>query len=286
MITATKNKIDLTRIVELKANLKKNNIHTVCESARCPNKSECFGKKTATFLILGNVCTRHCLFCSVKKDKELRFDENEPERIANFVRQFHLRHAVITSVTRDDLADGGASQFARTILAIRKVAPEVIIEVLTPDFKLNFSALDCVLAAGLEVFNHNMETVSRLYPLVRPEADYKRSLRVLEYVKKKNKNIFTKSGLMLGLGETKTEVEKALRDLKKVGCDIVVLGQYFQPTKDNIPVTRYLNQEEFAEYEDIAEGMDFVSVVAGTYMRSSYLAKEMYEKIKTRYQTL
>lgn len=279
-MTATKKKIALTSIVKLQAALKSRKIHTVCVSARCPNKSECFDRGTATFLILGNVCSRHCRFCSVEKDQVMKpLDIREPERLAEFAKELALRHVVITSVTRDDLADGGGTHFSLTITAVKRLNPSAIVEVLTPDFQLNFAALDSVLAAKPEIFNHNLETVPRLYPLIRPEADYQRSLSVLSYVKEKHKNIFTKSGLMLGLGETEAEVRQVLRDLKKVGCDMVVLGQYFQPTKENIPVTRYLSRDEFTAYQKYALNLGFLSAASEPYMRSSYLAKELYQKI-------
>ncbi|MBI5555655.1 MAG: lipoyl synthase [Elusimicrobia bacterium] len=275
-----KKKIDISKIQGLKALLKKNRLNTVCVSARCPNKSECFGKKTATFLILGEVCTRGCLFCSVKKNTSPGIlDAHEPERIAGFVHDLGLEYVVITSVTRDDLPDGGASQFFRTIQAVRVVNPDAIIEVLTPDFQLNYQALDAVLEAQPDVFNHNVETVPRLYPVVRPEANYQRSLKVLEYSKQKSNKLISKTGLMLGLGENRKEVEEAMRDLRKVNCDVLILGQYFQPTKQNIPVTRYLTREEFKEYEQLAQDMGFLSVVASPSMRSSYLAKELYKKM-------
>lgn len=281
MNVAAKNKIDLSKIQELNALLKKNHINTVCVSARCPNKSECFGKKTATFLILGDICTRGCLFCSVKKKAiPCMLDADEPKRIAGFVHDLGLEHVVITSVTRDDLPDGGASQFTQTIQAVREVNPGAIIEVLIPDFQLNYQALDTVLEAQPDIFNHNVETVPRLYAVVRPEANYQRSLKVLEYSKQKNNKLITKTGLMLGLGEDRKEVKEALQDLRKVNCDVLVLGQYFQPTKHNIPVTRYLSREEFKEYEQIALDMGFLSVAASPSMRSSYLAKELYQKIK------
>ncbi|MDD5353711.1 MAG: lipoyl synthase [bacterium] len=271
----------MTKIVELNALLNKNRLHTVCVSARCPNKSECFGKKTAAFLILGDICTRHCRFCSVRKNAELpELDIEEPARIASVVQELGLEHVVITSVTRDDLADGGASQFAGTIQAVRVIVPDAIIEVLTPDFQFDHQALDTVLAAQPDIFNHNVETMPRLYVTVRPEADYRRSLNVLEYSKRKNNKIITKSGLMLGLGEEEKEVVAVLQDLRQVNCDVVVLGQYFQPTKSNMPVARYLSREEFKNYERLARGMGFLSVAASPNMRSSYLAQELYQQLK------
>jgi lipoic acid synthetase len=230
---------------------------------------------------LGDTCTRNCLFCSIKKKAApVLPDIEEPGRIAEFVKELGLEHVVITSVTRDDLADGGASQFAYTVQAVRAIVPTAIIEVLTPDFQLDHKALDTVLEARPDIFNHNVETVPRLYSTVRPEADYRRSLKVLEYGKQSNNKIITKSGLMLGLGENEKEVTAVLQDLRKINCDVVVLGQYFQPTKSNIPVTRYLSREEFKKYETIAGNMGFLAVASGPTMRSSYLAKELFQKIR------
>ncbi|MDD5132427.1 MAG: lipoyl synthase [bacterium] len=285
MNNPVKNKIDLTKIVELNALLNKNRLHTVCVSARCPNKSECFGKKTAAFLILGDICTRSCRFCSVRKNAApALLDNDEPGRIADFVGELGLEHVVITSVTRDDLPDGGASQFARTIQALRAKVPTPIIEVLIPDFQLDHEALDILLAAQPDIFNHNVETVPRLYSTVRPEADYQRSLKVLKYGKQKNQSLITKSGLMLGLGEEEKEVVAVLQDLRRANCDLVVLGQYFQPTKSNMPVARYLSREEFKHFEKVAGNMGFLAVASGPTMRSSYLAKELYHKIKGSYK--
>jgi len=264
--------------------LKKQNINTVCVSARCPNKGECFKKGTATFLILGDVCSRNCRFCSVKNSAVLMPpDPDESRRLAVFARKLGLRHIVVTSVTRDDLTDGGAGHFAATITAMRELNPTAVMEVLTPDFRFNRNALDMVLASRPEVFNHNVETVPRLYDTVRPQADYRRSLQVLAYIKEKNKDIVTKSGLMLGLGEERSEVEQVLKDLRAAGCDVVVLGQYFQPTRENIPVSRYLAVAEFKEYEGLARNLGFLSVAAGPYVRSSYLAGEIYQRLRKDY---
>jgi lipoic acid synthetase len=278
----TKNKINLGDIQGLAALLKKANINTVCVSARCPNKGECFKKGTATFLILGDQCSRNCRFCSVKNSATLLPpDPDEPQRLGLFARELGLRHIVITSVTRDDLADGGAGHFAATIAALRELNPAAVMEVLTPDFKFDRPALDTVLAAGPEVFNHNVETIPRLYAAVRPQADYRRSLQVLAYIKEKNNEVITKSGLMLGLGEERSEVEQVLKDLRAAGCDIVIIGQYFQPTRENIPVSRYLAAAEFKEYETVARNLGFISVAAGPYVRSSYLAGEIYQKLRS-----
>lgn len=281
MTVSPKQKIDWRKIRDLSALLKKNSLNTVCVSARCPNKSECFGKKTATFLILGDICTRHCRFCSVKKDGPLPPpDIEEAQRIAGFARSLDLDHIVVTSVTRDDLADGGAEHFAKTIAAIKADNPASIVEVLTPDFQGDTMALDTVMAREPEIFNHNIETVPRLYPEIRPQAVYRRSLDVLAYVKRRYPSSLTKSGLMLGLGETREEVVSAMRDLRTAHCDVIVLGQYLQPAKENVPVSRYVPEEEFSELGEIARGMGFLSVAAGPHMRSSYLARELYRKIK------
>jgi len=286
MTVSPKQKIDWRKLRDLSALLKKNDLNTVCVSARCPNKSECFGKKTATFLILGDTCTRHCRFCSVKKDGSLQPpDIEEAQRIAGFARSLDLDHIVVTSVTRDDLADGGAGHFARTIAAIKTDNASAIMEVLTPDFQGDMAALDMVMGSAPEIFNHNIETVPRLYAEIRPQAGYRRSLDVLAYVKAHYPAAVTKSGLMLGLGETRAEIVSVLRDLREAACDVIVLGQYFQPAKENVPVSRYLPEEEFSELVEIARGLGFLSVAAGPYMRSSYMARELYQKIKNQFRS-
>jgi len=249
-------------------------LHTVCESARCPNLGECFRRGTATFLILGDTCTRSCRFCAVKKGIPLPPDPEEPRRVAEAARTLNLRHVVVTSVTRDDLPDGGAEHFAKTIQAIRECLPQATVEVLVPDFQGSAEALEVVLAACPDVLNHNVETVPRLYPLVRPQADYARSLELLRRTKVRYPGILVKSGLMVGLGETQKEVEAILWDLKEVGCDVVTIGQYLRPTAWHLPVAAYVPPEVFAYYREYALRLGFRGVASGPFVRSSYRAEE------------
>ena len=251
-------------------------LHTVCESAECPNRAKCFGEGTATFMILGDICTRNCTFCAVTKGKPLPPDPEEPEHIVAAVKKLGLRYVVITSVTRDDLPDGGASQFAQTITAIHKYDPSIIIEVLVPDFKGSLSALQTVIDAQPTVLNHNVETVLRLYPEVRPKANYKQSVELLKQAKVIDNGFFTKSGLMLGLGETHQEVIEVMADLRQASCDILTLGQYLQPSLKHHGIVRYVTPEEFEEYQHLGEGMGFSSVVSGPLVRSSFHAAEAY----------
>ena len=248
---------------------------TVCQSAHCPNQGECFDRGTATFMILGTRCTRRCRFCAVDKGAPHAPDDGEPKRVARAVQQLGLTHAVVTSVTRDDLPDGGAGHFAGTIRQIRKQCPGVSVEVLVPDFNGAIPALDTVCAVRPDVFNHNIETVPRLYAEVRPGADYRRSLGVLSYAA--GRGLMTKSGLMLGLGEIKNEIKKTLMDLKYAGCKLLTLGQYLAPSKDHVPVARYVPPEEFEMWAETARGMGFTSVTAGPLVRSSYRAAEMMD---------
>lgn len=250
-------------------------LHTVCQEALCPNLPECFGQGTATFLILGNVCTRNCRFCAVKKGYPLPPDPEEPGRVAEAAARLGLRYVVVTSVTRDDLPDGGAGHFAATIRAIRRRLPEAGVEVLIPDFRGSLAALETVLDAGPDVVNHNVETVPRLYPLIRPQADYRRSIGLLSWSKIHAPHIATKSGLMLGLGERTAEVLRVFYDLREAGCDVLTLGQYLQPTEHQHPVVRYVPPEEFAEYREKAKTMGFRKVVAGPLVRSSYQAERL-----------
>jgi lipoic acid synthetase len=247
-------------------------LHTVCQEALCPNLPECFGQGTATFMILGDVCTRNCRFCAVKKGRPQPPDPEEPERVAEAAVRLHLQHVVVTSVTRDDLPDGGAGHFAATVRAVRRRLPGARVEVLIPDFRGSLAALETVLDAGPDVVNHNVETVPRLYPVIRPQADYRRSLGVLSWVKARSPQTATKSGLMLGLGEQVAEVLQVLYDLREAGCDLLTLGQYLQPTERQSPVARYISPEEFAEYRAKAEAMGFRGVAAGPLVRSSYQA--------------
>jgi lipoic acid synthetase len=249
-------------------------LETVCENARCPNRPECYSRRTATFMILGNICTRPCGFCSVSKGRPEDPEDDEPARVAEAAHRLGLRHVVITSVTRDDLPDGGADHFRRCILAVRERTGAVV-EVLTPDFLGDLSAVDRVLEAAPEVFNHNMETVPRLYKKVRGRASYQRSLDVLAHVKRRSPNIVTKSGLMLGLGETTEELFDVLADLRTHGCDTLTLGQYLAPTLKHIPVARYVPPAEFEELAARARLLGFHNVVAGPFVRSSYHADEM-----------
>lgn len=249
-------------------------LETVCENSRCPNLPECYSRRTATFMILGNVCTRPCGFCAVARGKPLPVEPDEPERLAEAARRLGLRHVVITSVTRDDLPDGGAEQFYRCILAVRRMTSATV-EVLTPDFLGNLRAVDRVLQAAPDVYNHNLETVPRLYRKVRGRADYRRSLELLAYVKRQAPHVVTKSGLMLGLGETREELLEVLADLREHGCDCLTLGQYLAPSDRHLPVVRYVPPEEFAEWGEIARRLGFVHVASGPFVRSSYHADEM-----------
>jgi lipoyl synthase len=249
-------------------------LETVCENARCPNRPECYSRRTATFMILGNVCTRPCGFCSVPRGTPLDLEDDEPTRVALAAERLGLRHVVITSVTRDDLADGGADHFQRTILAVRERTGAAV-EVLTPDFLGDKSAIDRVLDAAPEVYNHNMETVPRLYAKVRGRADYQRSLDLLAYVKQRRPAIVTKSGLMLGLGETTSELLDVLADLRAVACDTLTLGQYLAPTLKHIPVQRFVPPAEFDHLAELARSLGFVHVASGPLVRSSYHAADM-----------
>ena len=258
----------------LKSLVREQNLHTVCQDARCPNIGECWGKGTATFMILGEVCTRSCRFCAVKTGLPTEYDRDEPGRIAAAIKEMGLRYAVITSVDRDDLADGGAWVFAETIRRTRAACPDIRMEVLIPDFQGNSGALRTVVEAGPDVLAHNVETVPRLYRSVRPGSRYRRSLDVLVDAKKLQSNLVTKSSLMLGLGESRDEILEVLNDLRDAGADIVTLGQYLQPTRDNLPVEKFYTPEEFTEYRDYALSVGFRSVASGPLVRSSYHAEE------------
>ncbi|EEF59080.1 lipoyl synthase [Pedosphaera parvula] len=252
-------------------------LHTVCESAKCPNHWECWSKGTATFMIAGDRCTRACGFCAVSTAKPLVLESDEPNRVAEATRRMRLKHVVITAVARDDLHDGGADHFRQTIEAVRTLNPGIIIEVLTPDFLEKDAAIDTVLSANPHIFNHNLETVRRLTPSVRSRATYDRSLSVLAKVKaKRGDGIHTKSGLMLGLGETEAELFTAMEDLRRSDCDILTLGQYLQPTLKHLPVVEFVNPTKFAEYKTVAEKMGFVHVASGPMVRSSYHADEFH----------
>lgn len=253
-------------------------LETVCESAKCPNRTECWAQQTATFMILGNVCTRPCGFCSVPKGKTETLQADEPQRVAEAAARLGLKHVVITSVTRDDLPDGGADHFHACVLAVRERTGAAV-EVLTPDFLGNRDAISRVIAAQPEVFNHNTETVPRLYDRVRRNAEYSRTLDLLKQVKTEAPTMLTKSGLMLGLGETTEELLDVLADLREVGCDMLTLGQYLQPSRDHLPVERYVPPEEFDRLGELARAMGFSKVASGPFVRSSYHAGEMADEL-------
>jgi len=264
-------------VTALKRDLRSLQLHTVCESARCPNIHECFHRGQATFMILGNLCTRGCGFCSVPKGsaekQEFLLDASEPLHVARMAAEMRLRYVVITSVNRDDLPDGGSLHFAETVTAVRRALPDAQIEVLTPDFCGDMDAVRRVLDAGPHVFNHNMETVSRLYRRVRPQADYRQSLDVLRFAKQYRPDVLTKSGLMVGLGETADEVRQLLADLRQQGeTDVATIGQYLQPTRRNLPVLKYVTPEEFDSYRDYGMSIGFRMVFSGPFVRSSYMA--------------
>lgn len=252
------------------------NLNTVCQSADCPNIGECFGDHTATFLIMGGICTRRCRFCAVPKGRPQGLDLEEPDRVAQAVKKLGITHAVITSVTRDDLADGGAGQFVACIHKIRELNPLITIEVLVPDFGGDDSALSVVLEACPQVFNHNIETVPRLYPLVRPEADYQRSLGILHKARKYSSSL-TKSGIMLGLGETEPEVIQVLNDLVANGVKAITIGQYLQPSPKHLPVIEYIHPDRFKMYEKVGYSLGIFQVVSGPLVRSSYHAAQLLD---------
>lgn len=257
-------------------------LETVCESAKCPNRTECWSQKTATFMIGGNVCTRPCGFCSVPRGKTERLELDEPERVAEAAERLGLRYVVITSVTRDDLKDGGAEHWYRTVIAVRERTGAQV-EVLVPDFLGNRAAISRVIESRPDVFNHNTETVPRLYHRVRRNADYQRTLDLLRQVKDEAPEMPTKSGLMLGLGETREELMDVFADLRNVGCDMLTLGQYLQPTPEHLPVERYVPPEEFDEIGALARTLGFAMVASGPFVRSSYHAGEMAEHIGTEF---
>ncbi|MCF8018841.1 MAG: lipoyl synthase [Vallitaleaceae bacterium] len=259
--------------------IKSHKLTTVCEEANCPNRVDCYSKKTATFMILGNQCTRNCRFCNITQGNLEEPDLLEPQRIAMAIKELGLAHAVITSVTRDDLQDQGASLFVSTIKAIKNISDKTIVEVLIPDMQFDTSAIDMVIDAEPAVINHNVETVPRLYEAVRPEADYKRSLDVLRYIKKKNPNIVTKSGLMLGLGESMDEVRAVIFDLKEVGIDCLTIGQYLQPSPDHFQLVEYIELLVFDGLGMYAKSIGINGVASAPLVRSSYYAKDLYEEM-------
>lgn len=262
-------------LTEMKTLLDELSLHTVCESALCPNLGECFSQHTATFLLMGDICTRQCRFCAISKGKPSPLDLDEPWNIARAVAESKLKHVVLTSVTRDDLPDGGAAHFARTINAIRQTNPQTTVEVLIPDFGGSPEALKTIIDICPEVINHNVETVPRLYAEVRPKADYHRSLNLLRTVKSMEERILTKSGIMVGLGEEHNEVARVMEDLRDAECDLLTIGQYLAPSFKHHPIINYVTPEEFEEYKSLGERMGFSSVASGPFVRSSFRAAEM-----------
>lgn len=266
--------IDTDKTRTVRKILKTKCLNTVCENARCPNKNECYTKNTATFLIMGGDCTRNCKYCNINCAKPNPLDPQEPKHVAEAVQALGLKYAVITSVTRDDLPDGGAEHFANCIYEIRKICPDTKIEILTPDFKGNKNSLDLIIKAHPDVFNHNIEAVRDIFKTVRPQGDYNCSLEVLKYVKE-NSDILTKSGLIIGLGETFEQIEQTLVDLKNVGCDIVTIGQYIQPSKQHLEVAKYYTPQEYDELKALAKKAGIKNYQIGPLVRSSYRAAEL-----------
>lgn len=271
-------------VQSLKNDLRRLKLHTVCESARCPNMHECFHRGAATFMILGNLCTRGCAFCSVPKGspakREFTLDADEPANVARMAREMNLRYVVITSVNRDDLADGGSRHFAETVRRVREALPEAQVEVLTPDFCGDLDAVARVLDAGPHVFNHNMETVERLYRKVRPQASYRQSLDVLEFAKRHRPEVLTKSGLMAGLGETEAEVRRVLDDLRAAAVEVATIGQYLQPARRNMEVAEYVPEDRYARWRSYGLSIGFKMVFAGPFVRSSYMAELVSEEAR------
>lgn len=266
-------------IKEVEGMMRANRLHTVCESAHCPNLPECWSKKTATFMILGNTCTRSCGFCAIKVGRGETVNPNEPEDVAKIAVELGLKHIVVTSVARDDLEDEGATQFARTIEELHKASPHCIVEVLTPDFKAKRRLIKIVTDTHPEIYNHNIETIERLHTVVRPQAKYARSMEVLRTAKELDPTIYTKSGIMLGLGETHDEVVKTLKDLRASGVDAVTIGQYLRPTMRHLPVNEFVQPRVFKEYEKIGEDLGFAFVASAPFVRSSYNAIDFSKKV-------
>jgi len=271
---------DLSVLTDMKELFDGLSLHTVCESAHCPNQGECFSEGTATFLILGDVCTRNCLFCAVAKGTPSALDPAEPQNVARAVHRLGLRYVVITSVTRDDLPDGGAEHFAKTVDAVRQISPQTNIELLIPDFQGSADALKKVANSNPDVISHNLETVPRLYPEVRAKADYQRSLNLLRMVKSLDGRIMTKSGLMLGLGEHYDEVVMEMENLREVDCDILTLGQYLCPSVNHREVSEFVRPQRFGEYETLAMQMGFKAVASAPFVRSSFNALGLFEKVR------
>lgn len=272
--------IDTEKTKTVRHILKNKCLNTVCEGARCPNKSECYAKNTATFLIMGNVCTRNCRYCNITTARPEPLDTKEPKHIAEAVHELGLKYAVITSVTRDDLPDGGAEHFAQCIKEIRSFGKDTKIEILTPDFKGKKEALDSIIKVHPDVFNHNIETVESLFKTARPQGNYRLSLEVLKYIKD-NSDIITKSGLMVGLGEEINDIEKTLIDLKEAGVDIITIGQYIQPSKKHLEVSKYYTPQEFEELKDLAKKVGFKNYQIAPLVRSSYMAMNSWITTKS-----
>ncbi|MBI4432735.1 MAG: lipoyl synthase [Candidatus Omnitrophica bacterium] len=261
--------------------LKELGLHTICESGRCPNRDECYSQKTATFMIMGDICTRSCRFCSVSTGRPGSLEADEPQRVASAARTLGLEHVVVTSVNRDDLPDEGAGHFVRVIQELKKISKDIIIEILTPDFKRTQSrAVRLILEAGPDIFNHNVETVPRFYRDARPQGDYQRSLEIFREIRSRSQTVLTKSGLMLGLGETEEEVLQVLKDLKNAGCEMVTLGQYLQSSSLGLPVAEYVRPEVFANWKVTARSLGFSWVESAPFVRSSYHAKGSFEELK------
>jgi lipoate synthase len=266
----------LPEVFKIKKLLRRLNLHTVCEEANCPNIGDCFSRKTATFMIMGDICTRNCPYCNVSHGKPQALDPQEPENVANAVKTLGLKHVVITSVDRDDLPDGGASHFAKVIKKVREINPGITIEVLIPDFKGSIESLKTVLDANPEVVNHNIETVKELYKIVRPQGNYERSLKILKSIKEISPKTISKSGFMVGLGETKEQIINLMEDLYKNNVEILTIGQYLQPSKNHLQVYRYYSEEEFKEFEEIGYKIGFKYVFSGILVRSSFNAQEQF----------
>ncbi len=272
-------KLNLGDLHQMRGVMSRGRLHTVCDEARCPNRSECFARGTATFLIMGDVCTRACRYCSIAHGRPRALDEGEPAELAAAVRAMGLKHVVVTSVDRDDLPDGGAAHFAAVIAALKALEPRPTVEGRPPDFRGDLAAVDAVVAAGPDVYNHNVETVERLYPQVRRQGRYRWALEVIGHVAARGGGMVTKSGLMVGLGETRAEIEATLADLKAADCRVVTIGQYLRPTGREVPVVRYWAPQEFAELE--AHGRSIgLEVIAGPFVRSSYHAEEAFLKVR------
>ena len=269
--------IDTDKTKTVRKILKTKCLNTVCDGARCPNKSECYSKNSATFLIMGNVCTRNCKYCNISPAKPEPLDINEPKRVADAIKELELKYAVITSVTRDDLSDGGAEHFKNCIDEIRKIS-NAKIEILTPDFKGNKKSLDIIIKSNPEVFNHNIETTKNIFKIARPQGNYNTSLSILKYIKE-NSNIVTKSGMMVGLGESISDIEETLMDLKTANVDIITIGQYIQPSKKHLDVEKYYSLEEFEDLKILAKKIGFNNFQIGPLVRSSYRAMQSWHEI-------